>query len=98
MRDPLARLSAVMTPQNRPLAGRGQVRNAAGGYVFAQDLWTRVEDFLILGTAGGTYYASAAELTMANTEVLDRAIAADGPRLVALVTEISTAQPARAPK
>jgi 60 kDa SS-A/Ro ribonucleoprotein len=98
MRDPLARLSAVMTPQNRPLAGRGQVRNAAGGYVFAQDLWTRVEDFLILGTAGGTYYASAAELTMTNTEVLDRAIAADGPRLVALVTEISTAQPARAPK
>lgn len=98
MRDPLARLSAVMTPQRRPLAGRGQVRNAAGGYVFAKDLWTQVEDFLILGTAGGTYYVDAAELTMANTDVLDRAIAADGPRLVALITEISTAQPTRAPK
>ena len=35
---------------------------------------------------------------MANTDVLDRAIAADGPRLVGLITEISTAQPARAPK
>ena len=51
MRDPLARISAVMTPQRRQLAGRGQVRNAEGGYVFAKDLWTQVEDFLILGTS-----------------------------------------------
>jgi 60 kDa SS-A/Ro ribonucleoprotein len=98
MRDPLARLSAVMTPQRRPLAGRDQVRNAAGGYVFAKDVWTQVEDFLILGTAGGTYYTGSDELTTANTDVLLRAIAEDGPRVVALISEISTAQPARAPK
>jgi 60 kDa SS-A/Ro ribonucleoprotein len=98
MRDALARVSALATPQRRPLAGRDQVRNAAGGYVFAKDLWTRVEDFLILGTTGGTYYAGAEQLTMANVDVLDRAIATDGPRVVALITEISTARPARALK
>jgi 60 kDa SS-A/Ro ribonucleoprotein len=98
MRDALARVSALATPQRRPIAGRDQVRNAAGGYVFAKDLWTQVEDFLILGTTGGTYYVGADRLTMANVDVLDRAIATDGPRVVALLTEISVAQPARAPK
>jgi 60 kDa SS-A/Ro ribonucleoprotein len=98
MRDALARVSALATPQRRPLAGREQVRNAAGGYVFAADMWTQVEDFLILGTTGGTYYVGADTLTAANVDVLDRAIAADGPRVVALITEISAAQPARAPK
>jgi 60 kDa SS-A/Ro ribonucleoprotein len=98
MRDALARISALATPQRHPLAGRRQVRNAAGGYVFAKDLWTQVEDFLILGTTGGTYYVGADRLTMANVDIIDRAIAADGPRVVALITEISTAQPARAPK
>ncbi|MBO0836168.1 MAG: hypothetical protein J2P28_11700, partial [Actinobacteria bacterium] len=98
MADPLARVSTVATPQSRPMAGRTQVRNAAGGYVFGKDLWTKVEDFLILGTTGGTYYVSADKLTETNVDVLFEAIAADGPRLVALITDISTAQPPRAPK
>jgi 60 kDa SS-A/Ro ribonucleoprotein len=38
------------------------------------------------------------DLTKTNVDVLFKAIAEDGPRLVALITEISTAQPARAPK
>ena len=54
MSDPFARASTVATPQSRPMPGRDQVRNAAGGYVFVKDLWTKVEDFLILGTTGGT--------------------------------------------
>src|SRR5262249_33509794 len=75
-----------------------QVKNAAGGYVFAKDQWSQGEDFLILGTTGGTYYTGQAELTTANVDVLFDAIAADGPRLGALTTEIATAPPARAPK
>jgi 60 kDa SS-A/Ro ribonucleoprotein len=98
MSDPLARVSTVATPQSRPIPGRAQVRNAAGGYVFAKDLWTQVEDFLILGTTGGTYYASADKLTEANVDVLFDAVTEDGPRLVSLITEISTARPPRAPK
>lgn len=98
-RDPLAAVSALVTPQSQPIPGRtDQVRNAAGGYVFEKDLWTRVEDFLILGTTGGTYYVGEDKLTADNANVVFRAIAADGPRLVRLLTDISTARPPRAPK
>ncbi|TMR08520.1 TROVE domain-containing protein [Nonomuraea turkmeniaca] len=98
-RDPLAGISAIATPQAQPLPGRtDQVRNAAGGYVFAKDVWQRVEDFLILGTTGGTYYVSQDKLTAENADVLFQAIAQDGPRVVELLTGISTARPPRAPK
>ena len=98
-RDPLASVSTLATPQTQRIPGRSdQVCNAAGGYVYAKDLWTRVEDFLILGTTGGTYYVSEDKLTAENADVLFQAIAEDGPRVVAMLTEISTARPPRAPK
>ncbi|MFI7537083.1 TROVE domain-containing protein [Streptosporangium sp. NPDC049376] len=98
-RDPLAAVSTVATPQSQPIPGRSdQVPNAAGGYVFAKDLWTRLEDFLILGTTGGTYYVGEDKLTAENAGVLFQAIAEDGPRVVRLLTDISTARPPRAPK
>ncbi|TYB51968.1 TROVE domain-containing protein [Nonomuraea sp. PA05] len=98
-RDPLAAVSAIATPQSQPLPGRaGQVRNAAGGYVFAKDVWAKLEDFLILGTTGGTYYVGEDKLTAENAGVLFQAIAEDGPRVVELLTAISTARPPRAPK
>ncbi|MEV4004231.1 TROVE domain-containing protein [Actinomadura sp. NPDC049753] len=99
-RDPLASVSTVQTPQSRPIPGREieQVRNNAGGYGFAKDLWTRLEDFLILGTTGGTYYVGEDKLTADNAQVVFDAIAADGVRVVNLATEVSTARPPRAPK
>ncbi|MFI6902168.1 TROVE domain-containing protein [Nonomuraea sp. NPDC050394] len=74
------------------------MKNAAGGYVFDKDLWTELEDFLILGTTGGTYYVSEQKLTAENAAVLFAAIGEDGPRVVAMLTDISTARPPRAPK
>jgi 60 kDa SS-A/Ro ribonucleoprotein len=97
-RDPLAAVNLATTPQTRPIPGASQVRNAAGGYAFTKDMWNQLEDFLILGTAGGTYYTDAAVLTQANVDVLFDAIAADGSRVVAVISEIAVAQPARAPK
>ncbi|WP_327107473.1 TROVE domain-containing protein [Nonomuraea glycinis] len=98
-RDPLAGISTIATPQTQRLPGRtDQVENAAGGYVFAKDLWQRVEDFLILGTTGGTYYVSENKMTADNADALFQAIAEDGPRVVRLLTDISTARPPRAPK
>ncbi|MFI6909789.1 TROVE domain-containing protein, partial [Nonomuraea sp. NPDC050394] len=98
-RDPLASISATETPQTRPIPGRtDQVRNSAGGFVFDKDLWNRLEDFLILGTTGGTYYVSEEKLTADNAGVLFQAIAEDGPRVVAMLTDMSTAHPPRAPK
>ncbi|MER6508648.1 TROVE domain-containing protein [Nonomuraea sp. NPDC001636] len=98
-RDPLASVSALATPQTQPIPGRtDQVRNAAGGYAFAKDVWRKLEDFLILGTTGGTYYVGENQLTADNAGVLFQAIAEDGPRVVRLLTDISTARPPRAPK
>lgn len=96
--DPLARVSVHSTPQTQPIPGEKQVKNAAGGYVYDKDLWNRLEDFLILGTTGGTYYVGEDKLTAENADVLFQAISEDGPRVVALLTEISTARPPRAPK
>lgn len=99
MRDPLASPHPVRTRQTRPLPGRetDQIRNPAGGHVFALDLWRRLEDFIILGTAGGTYYVEAGELTADNVAVVHEAIRSDGPHAVALAERVSTARPPRAP-
>ncbi|MEU4831986.1 TROVE domain-containing protein [Streptosporangium sp. NPDC023615] len=98
-RDPLARISMIATSQMRRIPGRrDQVRNNAGGYVFAKDVWERLEDFLILGTTGGTYYVGEDELTADNAGVLFEAIAEDGPRAVRTILDVSTARPPRAPK
>src|SRR6266567_6025630 len=97
-KDPLASVSRIVTGQIEPIPGVPQVRNAAGGYVFAKDQWTSLEDFLILGTTGGTFYTGAEALTAQNVDLVLAAIAEDGPRVVGLVTDIATAEPARAPK
>jgi 60 kDa SS-A/Ro ribonucleoprotein len=52
--------------QDRP----DQVRNNAGGFVFTVGDRTRLERFLILGTAGGTYYATERDLTKQNYQFL----------------------------
>ena len=44
------------TPQNEPLRGKNMVKNAAGGYVFPVNNFTKLERFLVLGTEGGSYY------------------------------------------
>ncbi|WP_343951707.1 TROVE domain-containing protein [Nonomuraea longicatena] len=88
-----------MTPQTQPIPGRtDQMRNNAGGYSFAKDTWQRLEDFLVLGTTGGTYYVGEDKLTADNAGMLFQAIAQDGPRVVELLTDVSTASPPRAPK
>src|SRR5581483_10171203 len=96
--DALSMVSAVRTPQNQPIPGRQaeMVSNNAGGFTFGKDLWTKLEDFLILGTTGGTYYVGEKEHTFANAQVVFDAVAGDGVRAVKLATEISMA--GRAPK
>jgi len=99
-RDPLSGYRPAGISAMAPIPGREaeMVRNEAGGYVFTKDVWTRLADFLILGTEGGTYYVGEREHTYANVQVVCDAVAADGVRAVRLAVEISTALPARAPK
>lgn len=84
------------TPQSEPIPGSSQVPNSAGGYSFAVDDWARLDRFLILGSEGGSYYASEKTLTKDNAKAVERCIKADGKRVVERVVEISDS--GRAPK
>lgn len=86
----------IPVPQTEPLPGRGQVPNEAGGYVWQVDDWQRLLRFLILGSEGGTYYASQKELTLQNAECVRQLLKQNGLRVVEVITEVS--QAGRAPK
>jgi 60 kDa SS-A/Ro ribonucleoprotein len=84
------------TPQSQPIPGQGQVVNDNAGYVWAVDDWTRLDRFLILGSEGGSYYATERTLTRESAEGVLRCIAADGARVVARIVAVS--DEGRAPK
>jgi 60 kDa SS-A/Ro ribonucleoprotein len=90
----LKRYGAKQVPQSEPLAG--QVANSAGGFAWPVDDWTRLRRFLILGSEGGSYYASERKLTRENAQAVGRAVRADGKRAVAEIVAVSRA--GRAPK
>jgi 60 kDa SS-A/Ro ribonucleoprotein len=82
------------TPQSEPIPGT--VPNAAGGYAFPVDDWTRLARFLVLGSESGSFYATARKLTRENAEAVLRCIAADGIRAVGTIVAVS--EGGRAPK
>ncbi|MCA9569620.1 MAG: TROVE domain-containing protein [Myxococcales bacterium] len=96
MKNLIQHFSTRSTPQGQPIPGSTQVANSAGGFSWAVDDWTRLDRFLILGTEGGSYYATERALTVENASAVARCLAADGPRTVARVAEISRA--GRAPR
>jgi 60 kDa SS-A/Ro ribonucleoprotein len=73
-----------------------QVQNHAGGFAFTVDDWTRLERWLVLGSEGPTYYATARALTRANAAVVDRCLSADAARTIDTIVQVSLA--GRAPK
>ena len=77
------------TPQSEPAPGKEQVKNDAGGYVFAVDKWMRLERFLILGCEGGSYYASESKLTKENAGAIIDCAQEDAQRTVDLIVAIS---------
>lgn len=56
----------TQTPQNAPIPETTQIPNSAGGYSWAVDQWGRLRRFLVLGSEGGSYYASEQTLTLEN--------------------------------
>jgi len=92
----LVRGRTIGTPQSAPLPERTQVRNAAGGYVFAVAPLDRVDRFLILGSEGGTYYATERALTIDNVTHLAALARSDGAAVLDRVIAIS--ESGRAPK
>jgi 60 kDa SS-A/Ro ribonucleoprotein len=60
------------------------------------DDWTQLERFLVLGSEGGSYYASPRALTRENAQAVLRCLATDGERAVAAIVAVS--EGGRAPK
>jgi 60 kDa SS-A/Ro ribonucleoprotein len=83
-------------PQCTAIAGSDQVPNSAGGFAWSVDEWTQLRRFLILGTEGGSYYASERKLTRKNAKAVERCVHEDGKRAVAEIVRIS--REGRAPK
>ena len=84
------------TPQSAPIPGSNQVRNSAGGYTWQIDSWEQLRRFLILGSEGGSYYATEQTLTINNAQNVKDCILEDGVRTVQEIVAIS--KEGRAPK
>jgi len=82
--------------QQSPLPGEAMVPNDAGGYCYALDQWERLDRFLVLGTEGGTYYASERRLSIEAAQSVMDCIAENGGRAVERIVEMSVS--GRAPK
>ena len=84
-------VSTRATNQSQRILGSTQLPNSAGGYSWPVDDWMRLDRFLVLGTEGGSYYATERTLTVDNADAVLRCIAADGERVVARAVAVSTA-------
>jgi 60 kDa SS-A/Ro ribonucleoprotein len=85
----LKRITTRRAPQSAPIPGSTQVPNSAGGYTWSVDDWTRLRRFLVLGSEGGSYYATEQTLTVANAGAVARCVAADGVRAVETIVDVS---------
>ena len=92
----LKRHSTRRVPQRARIPRSGQVPNSAGGFAWEVDEWARLRRFLILGSEGGSYYASEWVLTRENVQAVERCIREDGLRAVAEIVRVS--EGGRAPK
>ena len=84
------------TPQTVSVPGKDQVENSAGGHVFAVPPLDRAKRFLILGSEGGSYYASEQTLTVENASVIVELAKTQPCELIELIFDVS--RNGRAPK
>src|SRR3954451_7883360 len=87
---------ARRAPQCEPIPGAGQAPNSAGGHAWAVDDWARLRRFPVLGSEGGSYYASEQTLTRESAAAVERCVRADGARADAEIVAVSEA--GRVPK
>jgi 60 kDa SS-A/Ro ribonucleoprotein len=66
-----------------------QIPNNEGGYVFAVDMWKRLERFLILGSTSPTYYVDAKTLTLDNAKVVVECAQREPARTANMIIDIS---------
>jgi 60 kDa SS-A/Ro ribonucleoprotein len=88
MQSDLNRMGTRATAQTEPIPGKTMVANSAGGYSYQADNWTQLRRFLILGTWGGSYYASQRELTRENLDIARACLNEDPARYLDIVEEV----------
>lgn len=86
-----AAIAKKPTPQRQAIPGRESEmeKNAAGGYGFKLDSLTRLRRFLILGSAGGTYYVGETDHTKQNFATIKEALDAHSINAVDLIVDVS---------
>lgn len=84
-----AHVNPKNTPQSEALMGENQIKNNAGGFVYAADEWTKLDRFLILGTEGGTYYADERKLTVQSATGIVSLVQKNGQKVVSRIVEVS---------
>ena len=72
----------------RERADARQVENSAGGFVYSVSDEQRLRRFLVLGTEGGTFYASQKDLTNANVNFLKEYAANDPATYFAILSDV----------
>src|SRR5580765_318717 len=92
----LKRHGTRRVPQWAPIPGSDQVKNSSCGFAWTVDQWTRMRRFLVLGSEGGSYYASPWKLTRENATTVERCVRDDGTRAVDEIVRVS--DEGRAPK
>lgn len=96
--DILTGFNTRRTPQTQK-ADKRQKQNAAGGYVFQISDYDRLLRFLTLGSASGTYYVGAPQLTRENAELIIRlAENSEDDHRVLVDTIVDVSKGGRAPK
>lgn len=88
--------SSRETPQSEVIPGSDQVENSAGGFTWKITSLERLRRFLVLGSEGGTYYASERTLTKQNVAGVRQALDDFGAKAVDVIVEVSNG--GRAPK
>lgn len=75
---------------------KDSVKNSAGGFSFKVDCFTQLKRFLILGTEGGSYYASEKKMTLDSATCVQICAKKDYRKTVDTIVEVSFS--GRAPK
>lgn len=90
-----AHVGTKNTPVTEPISDN-QVKNNAGGFVYAIGDFAQFQRFLVLGTSGGTYYVNERKSTKENLKVVKKCIASDPLATVNQIVAVS--ESGRAPK
>ncbi|GAA4014372.1 TROVE domain-containing protein [Deinococcus rubellus] len=83
----LSAVNPLQRGQHRPLDAR-QVKNNAGGFVYALGDAARLTRFLVLGSDGGTFYAGAQAHTVQATDFLRELVECDAALALRIMLDV----------